>query len=167
MIHKDSKESDILKLTPACSCNKCSHGCTMGSGVLAKGDKEQIAKYLKITEKELEEKYLENVNLFSKKHYRPKLEKKPYGKCIFYNNGCSIHPVKPLQCKVAMGCKEYGEDLMVWFMLNHIIDFDDANSVRDYMQYLKSGGKTIKGSKIEEILPENTIKKIKNYEILN
>jgi hypothetical protein len=142
----------------------------MGSGILAKGDVEKLASFLHLTEEEAKDKFLEEIEQFDQKLLRPKLLRKgkPYGKCIFFDeeNGCTVHEVKPLQCKVAMGCKPYGEQLMLWFMLNHIINTDDAESVRQYAQYLQSGGKTIPGGLLEELIPsEKKLKEMLNYAI--
>ena len=102
---------------------------------------------------------MEEVELFHTKKFRPKLlrkDGKPYGKCIFFDaeKKCTVHEAKPLQCKIAMGCKDYGEDLQVWFMLNHFVNETDPESVREYAQYVKSGGKVIPGGKLEELVPD-------------
>lgn len=144
----------------------------MGSGSLAGNDSKNIAAFLGIPEQKLKEKYLEEAELFNKKILKPKLlrkDNKPYGQCIFYDEekGCTIHPVKPLECKTSIQCKEYGEGLSVWFMVNFIIDADDPESVRQYAQYLKSGGKLIPGASLEEIVPDKEkLKKILSYGIL-
>ncbi len=158
---------EILKLAPACSCDECNHGCKMGSGFLVDDDKKKLARFLKVTEKQLEKKYLEETILFNKKLFRPK-HPKSYGRCIFYkNNNCQIHKVKPLQCKIAMGCKDYGEDLTIWFMLNHMVDRYDPESIRQYAQYLEAGGKTIKGGKLNDLVPsKKKLKQILSYKIL-
>ncbi|MBS3136063.1 YkgJ family cysteine cluster protein [Candidatus Woesearchaeota archaeon] len=171
MIEKKTELKEILKLAPACRCESCSHGCKMGSGLLADGDKKAIAKFLNVAEKELAESYLEEVTLLNRKMLRPKIlrEGKPYGRCMFYDDekGCTVHPVKPLQCKVSMGCGAHGEELMAWFMLNHILDIDDPESIRQYSVYLKSCGKLIKGGKLSEIVEDKaTLRKISNYTIL-
>jgi len=169
MIRKETPLKDILEITPACSCNQCNHGCKMGSGSLIDGDVKKIAKFLKISEKELKKKYLEKVILLNKEILKPKTIRKgkPYGKCIFFkNNKCSIHPVKPLECKVAMGCKPYGEDLMIWFMLNHVLDKDNPESIRQYASYLNSGGKCIPGGRLDEIVPnKKKLKRVLSREI--
>ncbi len=134
-----------MKLTHACDCKECNHGCNFGSGFFVEGEKEKLAKFFKITEKELEEKYLEEVDQFNTKLFKPKLSGKPYGKCVFFeNNKCKIHDAKPLQCKLAMGCKDYGEDLMIWFMENYQVDENNESSMKQYEVYLKSGGKKLK-----------------------
>ena len=48
-----------------------------------------------------------------------------------------------------MGCKDYGEELMTWFTVNYVVDANDAESVRQYAQFIKSGGKMIPGAELE------------------
>ena len=162
----------MLKLAPACRCKACSHGCKLGSGLLAKGDEKRLALYLKISEEDLKEKFLEEVERFNTKLLRPKLirnKKEVYGKCIFYDDekGCTVHEAKPLECKTSMGCKEYGEELSIWFMLNHAVNKDDPESIRQYSQYLRSGGKTLQGAQLNDFVPDkNKLKKILDYGIL-
>jgi len=167
MIQKNTPPSEILKLSQ--QCRQCGHCCSHGSGFLIGNDIKNIAEYLKITEKELKEKYLEEKELFNTKLLRPKLKTKdkPYGKCVFLDDKkCKIHQVKPLQCRVG-NCNEHGEQLSQWFMLNYQINKDDPESIRQYASYLKSGGKTIPGGKLEELIPDKEkLKKILNFEQL-
>lgn len=172
MVHKNTPLKEALGLAAPCKCNACNHGCKMGSGSLAGNDSKNIAAFLGIPEQKLKEKYLEEAELFNKKILKPKLlrkDNKPYGQCIFYDEekGCTIHPVKPLECKTSIQCKDYGEDLSVWFMVNFIIDADDPESVRQYAQYIKSGGKVIPGAELENLIPDKEkLKKILSYGIL-
>ncbi|MBW2965815.1 hypothetical protein KY342_01785, partial [Candidatus Woesearchaeota archaeon] len=121
------------------------------------------------TEKELQEKYLEEKELFNTKLSRPKpkTNNKPYGECAFLSDKkCKIHQVKPLQCKVG-NCSEYGEELTVWFDLNYFVNEDDPQSIREWKLYLDSGGKTIKGGELKDLVPDKKIlKKILSYEVL-
>ena len=138
--------------------------------MLAKDDLKSIASFLKISEKEAREKYFEEIELLNKKMLRPKLlrKDKPYGMCIFFDGkqGCKIHKVKPLQCKVAMGCKDYGEDLMSWFTANFVLNANDPESIRQYSQFIKSGGKVIEGAELEDLVPDNDkLRKSLAYEI--
>ena len=172
LIHKNTPLKDVLKLASPCQCNACNHGCKFGSGSLIGDDTKRIAKFLSISEEELKKGFLEGVELFNKKLLRPKLIKeggKPYGKCVFFDEekGCTIHEVKPLECKTSIQCKDYGEQLSVWFMVNHVVDANDAESIRQYSQYLKSGGKIISGASLQELVPDKEkLKKILNYEML-
>ncbi|MAE42936.1 hypothetical protein CMO93_04135 [Candidatus Woesearchaeota archaeon] len=163
--------NDILKLTHPCKCNACTIGCKHGSGVFAEEEIKKLAGYLKIDEDVLKKEFLEEISKFNTKKLRPKILRKgkQYGKCIFFDEelGCKIHEAKPFECKVAMGCKPYGEQLSLWFMLNHFVNENDAQSIRDYAVYLKSGGKTLDGAKLEELVPDKEkLRKILGFEIL-
>ncbi len=165
MISKDDPLDKVLELAPACSCPECNHGCKMGSGSLIEGDAEKIAKFLGMPLKEFKKKYLVKLRMLNKEILKPKIDRfkgKPYGPCVFFKkNKCSIHPVKPLECKIAMGCRPYGEEMTLWFMLNYVLDVNDDESIREYASYLKSGGKTILGGQLEEIVPDKKrLKKI-------
>ena len=150
-------------------CMQCAHCCSHGSGFLINDEAKKIAEFLKITEKELKEKYLEEKELYNTKLSRPRLitEGKPYGKCVFLNEKkCSIHKVKPFQCRVG-NCNENGEQLSQWFMLNYLVNKDNPESIRQYSAYLSSGGKTIPGGKLEELVPDKEkLKKILSFEKL-
>ncbi len=171
IITKNTPQCDILELAPACGCRECQHGCRFGSGIFAKGEVEKLARFLNVGEEEAKEKFLEHTEQFGQTLLRPKIrrEGKPYGQCTFFDEekGCTVHEAKPLQCKVAMGCKPYGEELMLWFMLNHIIDTTDANSVRQYARYLASGGKTLPGGQLHELITDQSqLSKMLNYSML-
>ena len=172
LIYKNTPLKEVLKLAAPCRCSSCNHGCKFGSGSLAGNDAKNIAKFLGVSEQDLKKGFLEEIELFNKKLLRPKLireKDKPYGKCVFFDDekGCTVHEVKPLECKTSIQCKDYGEDLSVWFMVNHVVDANDAESVRQYAQYIKSGGKVIPGAELENLVPDkNKLKKILSYEIL-
>ena len=75
-----------------------------------------------------EKKHTEDITKFNTTLKRPKIQReqdKPYGKCIFYeeNIGCKIHKAKPYECRIAMGCKPYGEELITWFDLKYFFYF--------------------------------------------
>ena len=168
---KNTPVNEVLKLTHPCKCEACTVGCRHGSGFLVEEDIEKIAKFLEITEDVLKKEFLEEVEKFNTKKYRPRIlrKEKQYGRCIFFDReiGCKIHEVKPLECKVAMGCKSYGEQLSLWFMLNHFVNEKDPESVRQFATYLKSGGKTLPGGNLEELVPDKEkLRKILQYEML-
>ena len=168
---KNTPLKEVLKLAHPCECNACSNGCKYGSGFLADEDIPRIAKYLGVTKEVLKKDFLEEVEKFNTKKLRPKILRKnrQYGKCIFFDekSRCKIHDVKPLECKISMGCKEYGEQLSIWFMLNHFVNENDAESIRQFAEYLKSGGKTLEGGKLEYLVPDKEkLRKILSFEIL-
>jgi Fe-S-cluster containining protein len=114
-------------LASSCSCDKCSHGCTMGSGFFIDEQLPKVAKFLKISEDKLKKQYLEkplHINL-----HRPKFPK-PFGKCVFFDGKkCKIHKVKPLQCKISSGCSGKGVENNKWFIENHILQKKKKNTL--------------------------------------
>ena len=53
-----------------------------------------------------------------------------------------------------------------WFTLNHFVNVDDPESIRQWAVYLKTHD-TIQGGSLEELVPDKKLlKKILNYEII-
>jgi len=151
-------------------CKRCNHCCRYGSGFLIATDVPKIARQMSLSEEELINNCLEPVTKFNTTLYRPQTIKKgkKYGTCIFFNaqEGCRIHRVKPLQCKVS-SCNENGEDISVWFHLNYFVNPNDPQSIREWKIYLESGGKNIPGGSLQELVPNpEKLKKMLNYEVL-
>lgn len=149
-------------------CDKCNQACQQGSGCFVDEQLSEVAEFLGVSEKELKEKYLEEVTKFNTTLWRPKIKKKgkPYGECIFWGGGCKIHEVKPLECQLATH-KKVGEETSVWFMLNYFVNEHDAESVREWAQYIKSGGRVIPGGSLRDLVPDKKrLKKILNYKEL-
>jgi Fe-S-cluster containining protein len=168
---KNTPTEDVLKLAHPCKCEACNNGCRYGSGFLVDEDIQKIAKHLGVTDEVLKKEFLEEVEKFDTKKYRPKIlrKDKPYGKCVFFDKeiGCRVHEVKPLECKITMGCKDYGEQLSLWFMLNHFVNENNPESIRQFAIYLKSGGKTLLGAELKDLVPDKEkLKKILSYERL-
>jgi len=169
VISKQTKKEEILKLVKDCKCEKCETGCHFGSGTFQDEQLEDVAKFLKTDKEKLKEKYLEEIEKLNTKKYRPKIlrKDKPYGNCIFFDKEkkCTIHEVKPFECKIASGCSEEGEEISIWFMLNTFLNEKDPESVRQYNTYLEAKGKTIKGGELNEVIKDkNMLKKILSYE---
>ena len=167
---KNTPVKEVLKLAHPCKCEACTVGCRHGSGFLVEEDIPRIAKFLNVAEEVLKKEFLEEVEKFNTKKYRPKIlrKDKQYGKCIFFDEeiGCKVHEVKPLECKISMGCKPYGEQLSLWFMLNHFVNKNDAESIRQFASYLKCGGKTLKGAELKDLVPDHEkLRKILSFEI--
>ena len=143
-----------MKLAHPCKCDACTVGCKHGSGVFAPGEIEKLAEFMNVDEEVLKKEFLEEVEKFNTKKLRPKIlrKNKQYGKCIFFDekSRCKIHDAKPLECKISMGCKDYGEDIIIWFMMNHYFNPDDPESVRQYKIYAESGGKILEGAEPEK-----------------
>ena len=168
---KDTPINEVLELSNPCKCDACTVGCRHGSGFLVEEDIPRIAKFMGITQDVLKKEFLEEVEKFNTKRFRPRIlrKDKPYGKCIFFDEeiGCKVHDVKPLECKVSMGCKDYGEQLSLWFMLNHFVNKDDAESIRQFASYLKTDGKTLEGAELKDLVPDKEkLRKILELKII-
>ena len=76
-------------------CTQCGDCCQGHGGTYVDENKiKQIAGYLKISVENLKENYL---TLSSEKRYMIACGEN--GKCIFFKNNCTIHPVKPRMCR--------------------------------------------------------------------
>ena len=82
-----------LRFTCQPSCTKC---CDMeGFVYLTEADLIKAAKFLKLTPAEFEQRYV-----YRTAHQR-RLRKPRASQCTFLTaEGCSIHPVKPTQCRL-------------------------------------------------------------------
>ncbi len=79
--------------------------------------------------------------------------------------GCMVHEVKPLFCKVG-NCHEHGESLNQWFMLNHLVNENDPESIRQWAVYLKQND-VIPGGSLQELVPDkNKRNRILQFKIL-
>ena len=165
---KLSPREEVLEMGSVCDMS--GHCCKFGGGFVIKEDIERLAKHFNMTEKEFEDKYLDEYISFNTKHHRLKSNKdgKPYGPCIFLgeDNLCTIHEIKPLHCKVGSCCHTDGEQLSIWFALNHFVNPKDPESIRQWAIYLKTHP-TIPGGELHELVPdEEELERILNYEEL-
>ena len=56
------------------------------------------------------------------------------------------------------------DELNAWFLLNHFVDSNDAESIRQWNLYLDTGGLNIPGGKLSDLVPNNEmLKKMLNY----
>lgn len=103
----------------SCQCSSCVECCKHQPGWFAPGEPEKAAEFLGIPFEEFESKYLiQDFWVDGAYVYAPRKvgveQDSPvasYGyafkpaPCIFLkDNKCSIHPVKPFECKVSFGC---------------------------------------------------------------
>lgn len=165
-ITKQTPLSKVLELGK--ECKRCGHCCSHGSGFVSKNEIKKLAKHFKIDEKTFTKKYLDKITLFNNEVFKIKTIKqgKPYGVCMLYDKGCTIQKVKPLHCRIG-NCNEHGEALSAWFTVNYLVNPKDPESIRQFNTYEKTGGKTIPGGKVKDLIKDQKkLKKILNYEVL-
>lgn len=169
-ITKSTPIKEVLKEGEV--CDKSGHCCKFMGGFVIKDDIKRLAKHFEISEEKFIKKYLDEYVSFNTKHHRLKINKhkdKPYGPCIFLgeDNLCTIHEIKPLHCKIGSCCHKEGQKLSIWFALNHFVNPDDPESIRQWAVYLKSQP-TIPGGQLHELVPDKKqLKKILEYEIFD
>ena len=167
MITKKTPLKKILEL--AKECKQCGHCCMHGSGFVSKNEIKKLAKHFKFKEEAFIKKYLDETVIFNSTVYKFKTRKsntRPYGTCILYRNGCTIHKIKPLHCRIG-NCNKHGEELSAWFTVNYLVNPTDPESIRQFKLYIDSGGKTLKHGTLKDLVPDKKmLNKILNYKIL-
>ena len=96
-----------LRFTCQTGCTKC---CEIkGFVYLSEEDVERAAKYLSLTREAFEAKYVVRYP------HVIRLRKPLHAQCHFLTSGgCSIHPVKPTQCRLYPFWPELVEDVEEW-----------------------------------------------------
>lgn len=102
-----------------CVCTECCLACTYKPGWFAPGEAERVAEFLKISMKELFDQYLMvdwwsdyphdifNLSPAIIGHSGGTAPGRPTGCCIFFKEDrCSIHEVKPMECRLGFGCSK-------------------------------------------------------------
>jgi len=168
MITIDTPKDYVKKLSN--KCDKCGHCCSFDSGIFLDEDIERISKKLSVPKDDFKKRFLEKKEIFNKKVHKAKLKRegKPFGPCYFLNKNksCSIHDIKPKHCKLGSGCNEYGQQINLWFTLNHLVDKEDPEAIRQWAQYLKTHP-TIPGGELKELISDDKkLANILSYKIL-
>ena len=155
MIEKKTPQKEIQRIGK--SCNRCGRCCMHGSGFVTSEDLKRISDHLRMTDSEVQDRFLDKVTLFNKVLWKPKQKKKPFGPCVFLENKeCTIHSVKPTLCAIST-CAEGGEEIVEWYLLNHVINPCDQEAMREWHLRLKTQ-KTIKGGKLEDLVPDKRLR---------
>lgn len=156
-------------------CTDCTHCCRFHGGFVLPHEISRMARHLDIADEKFKEKYLEdhtqlNTTIFRFKSNKEKIGayEKPYGPCIFLEKkGCKINEVKPLHCRIGT-CKEGSEEHTIWYRLNHFLNTQDQASMKDYAMYLKTGGKTLPGAYLHQLIPDKEkLDKLMRYKNIN
>jgi Fe-S-cluster containining protein len=91
-------------------CTKCGHCCTGGPGYvwITIPELYRIAEWLGMDDREFARTCVRKVG------GRLSLIEKPNGDCVFYENGCTIYPVRPSQCRTFPFWREIVERPSAW-----------------------------------------------------
>lgn len=76
-------------------CRQCGYCCTFPGGAIFGTELEfkKIAAFIKVSYEEFLKNYTKNVSGYVS------LISRESGPCIFYENGCTIYPLRPTQCR--------------------------------------------------------------------
>ncbi|MCK4670851.1 MAG: YkgJ family cysteine cluster protein [Nanoarchaeota archaeon] len=164
IITKDTKRPVMIR---AAECRQCGNCCRHGAGIVLSQEIPRIAKHLRMSKAKFAGKYLVETDMFHTDVHKFKQEKSnlPSGSCVFFSNGrCKIHIVKPLFCKITT-CSSHGDEAVVWYYLNYLVNPEDPESIRQWAQYL-TVGKNIPGGELKYLVPDRSkLKKILNYQM--
>lgn len=168
-ITKQTSEAHVAELGK--ECTRCNHCCKIDSGILFEEDVTRIADYMEMPRDEFIATFLDEHERFHTKCWKLKqikTDNKPYGRCILLGEeGCSVHEVKPKYCKLLSTASRHGQQLSVWFALNHFVNPHDPESIRQWATYLKTHP-TIPGGQLHELVPDKErLQKILSYEVLH
>lgn len=149
--------------------------CETLPGFIHESEFENISGKLGVSIEELKKNFLREISAYNKKLHKPKheaIEKRlgfkptstfhelPYGKCVFLNRDkpnkheCMLGDAMPMHCKIASE-SNHSEKLHAWYLLNHAVDADDPNSLREWAIYLKTHA-TIPGGELHELVPDSS-----------
>ncbi|MGB9748656.1 MAG: YkgJ family cysteine cluster protein [Candidatus Woesearchaeota archaeon] len=171
LISKKTPLNHILSL--GAECNNCGICCKNGQGFVLNDEIKKIAEHLGISEDELLNNHLERTVVFNKEIFKTRRKNTseknriPVGACIFYDdeNGCTIQEAKPLFCKI-VNCKPYSSEIIQWYFLNYVLDTEDPEAIRQWVHFIKYN-EPIPGAQLKELVKEEELAKIMNFELLN
>ncbi len=168
-ITKNTPEERIAELGK--ECTGCGHCCKIDSGILFDEDVTRIANFICMPRDDFIKMYLDEHERFHTKCWKLKQireDNKPYGRCILLgdDNKCTVHEAKPRYCRMLSTVSRHGQQLAVWFALNHFVNPNDPESIREWATYLKTHP-TIPGGHLDELVPDSKrLKRILSYEEL-
>lgn len=176
---KEFSTVDITRLTPkekilelVGESARPSEMCEQVPGYIHEDETKGIAAKLNVDVDELKEHFLREIRAYNTTLYKPKhetnekhaglkptdiVEKRPHGKCIFHDKSkeghtCMLGDAMPFHCRIAT-TSNHGEKIHAWYLLNHAVNADDSQSVREWATYLKTHP-TIPGGELKELVPD-------------
>ncbi len=75
-------------------CNNCCRGAQPGWVYASQQQIERIARFLELGQRTFNKRFLTK-----DENGKPVLRLKPNGDCIFWDDGCTVYPARPRQCR--------------------------------------------------------------------
>ncbi|MFH1400348.1 MAG: YkgJ family cysteine cluster protein [Nanoarchaeota archaeon] len=165
-IRADSPVEDVLKVGSV--CNRSGHCSRFGAGYILPHEVKPIAEFLGISESEFLSKYAEPVVRFNTKTLRfriAQVKDRPYGPCNLFEqetNDCRIHEVKPLYCRIT-NCSSKGKHLQQWFDVNHFVNRNDPQSIREWDIVCQVTDDVIPGGHVSDLVDDARLEQIRAF----
>ena len=92
------------------TCTQCGRCCTGDPGYVwvTRAEIQRLARFLDMTVADFGEHFVRQVAR------RYSLIERPNGDCVFYDRGCTVYPVRPVQCRTFPFWPENLKDRAAW-----------------------------------------------------
>ena len=127
-------------MTQAFECRMCGHCCQGEGGIIMTAkDRKRLAEFLGMSEEEMVNKFSESVN------GKIRLQSREDGYCVFFNEGCGVHPGRPDICRAWPFFRGNLIDEISWEMIQEYCpgvnkEAGHAQFVIEGKEYIKSEG---------------------------
>ncbi|WP_031479231.1 YkgJ family cysteine cluster protein [Maridesulfovibrio frigidus] len=131
----------------AFDCQRCGH-CCQGEGgiIMTPKDRQRLADHLGLPVEEMIQKYSENVN------GKIRLQSREDGYCVFFNDGCGVHPGRPDICRAWPFFRGNLIDEMSWEMIQDYCP--GINNEAGHKQFVIQGKEYIRAEGLRQHDPE-------------
>ncbi|WP_432736937.1 YkgJ family cysteine cluster protein [Maridesulfovibrio sp. FT414] len=131
----------------AFECRMCGHCCQGEGGIIMTAkDRKRLAEFLGIAEAEMVEKYSETVN------GKIRLQSREDGYCVFFNEGCGIHPGRPDICRAWPFFRGNLIDETSWEMIQEYCP--GVNPEAGHARFVEQGKEYIKAEGLRQHDPD-------------
>ena len=125
-------------------CNNCCRGAQPGWVYVSPAQIEGLERFLELGPRAFKKRYLTQ-----DEDNDPVLQLKPNGDCIFWEDGCSVYPARPRQCRTFPFWPETLESPEAWKELRafcHGVDEGRLYALSEIKSTLKGRATRSKGS---------------------
>ncbi len=131
----------------AFECRMCGHCCQGEGGIIMTAkDRQRLAEFLGLTEEEMVEKYSETIN------GKIRLQSREDGYCVFFNEGCGVHPGRPDICRAWPFFRGNLIDEMSWEMIQDYCP--GVNPKAGHDKFVEQGKEYIKAEGLRQHDPD-------------
>ncbi len=131
----------------AFDCKRCGHCCHGEGGIImTPKDRQRLADHLGLPVEKMVEKYSETVN------GKIRLQSREDGYCVFFNDGCGVHPGRPDICRAWPFFRGNLIDEMSWEMIQDYCP--GINKEAGHKQFVIQGKEYIRAEGLRQHDPD-------------